>query len=374
MRRALEALVAAAAAVLVAGVAPAASGAPPERPPVVDGSGLQRGLDDIVATGAVGALAEVHDGRRVWRGTSGVAVVGTDRRVPRHGSFRAGSITKSFVATVVLQLVDEGRLRLDDPIERWLPGAVPDGARITVRELLDQTSGLPDVVPTLPKPPDPQFYADRWRTWTADELVQRALAQPTVSDPGTEFHYSSTNYLLLGEVVEAVTGRSYAAAVRHRIIRPLRLRQTSMPGTSPRIPGPHPHGYVPSPDGSRLLDFTKMNPSLFGAAGELVSSAADLDRFFDALLGGRLLPRDLLREMKAPGVPGSPYGLGLFVRDTTCGVRVYGHDGDALAYQSWSYSTADRRSRVTIALTPDFAGDTDEVVDAFLDRAFCVHA
>jgi D-alanyl-D-alanine carboxypeptidase len=340
-------------------------------PAAASTSGLQTGLDGVVSAGAVGALAEVRDGPVGWRGTSGVAELGTTRPVPVDGRFRAGSITKTFVATVVLQLVAERRLRLDDPVARWLRG-VPDGHRITVRELLDHTSGVPDVVPTLPKPPDPEFYADRWRTWTTAEQVQRALADPpTFTPPGSGWSYSSTDYLLLAQIVERATGRSYAAEIERRILRPLRLHDTVLPGTSPRIPGPHPHGYVPAPDGS-LLDFTAMNPSLFGAAGELISTTADLNRFYAALFGGRLLPRQLLADMTHPTVQsGRRYGLGLFVRQTSCGVRLYGHDGDALAYQAWAYSTVDGRHQVALAFTPNFHGDTDAAVDAFLDKAFC---
>jgi D-alanyl-D-alanine carboxypeptidase len=362
------------AASAAAGAAPAAATSHGAARAAPHGGELQEGLDGIVADGAVGALAEVRQGRHVWRGTSGVAQLGTSRPVPVDGRFRAGSITKSFVATVVLQLAAERRLALNDPVATWLPGVVPDGHRITVRELLNQTSGLYDVVPTLPKPPTQEFFDNRWRTWTTAELVRRALAHPpTFEPPGSAWAYSSTNYLVLAEVVEKVTGRSYAEEIERRILRPLRLRDTSLPGTSPWIRGPHPHGYVPTEqdDQPRLLDYTEMNPSVFGAAGELISTTADLDRFFAALLGGRLLPRHLLHEMTTPGITGGRYGLGLFLRDTSCGVRVYGHDGDALAYQSWSYSTADRRRQVTVALTPDFRGDLDDAVDGFLDKAFC---
>ena len=360
----------AAATTLAVVAAPAAAGAAPER---ADRVGLQTRLDAVVAAGAVGALAEVRDEQGVWRGTSGVAELGTTRPVPVRGRFRAGSITKTFVATVVLQLVARGRLRLGDPLERWLPGVVPDGRHITVRQLLNHTSGLYDVLDTLPMPPGQEFLDNRWRTWTASELVQRALAHPpSFEPPGSAFEYSNTNYLMLGQIVEEVTGRSYGREIERRVIRPLRLHGTSVPGTSPRIRGPHPHGYVPTgPDGEDLLDYTEMNPSVMGASGEMISTTRDLNRFFDALLRGRLLPDHLLDEMKTPGVAGGRYGLGLARRDTTCGVRVYGNDGDALTYQSWSFSTEDRRRQATIALTPDFAGDPDEAVDAFLDRAFC---
>ncbi|WP_129666103.1 serine hydrolase domain-containing protein [Phytoactinopolyspora endophytica] len=368
--RALRALVTTTTALAVI-AAPAAATAAPEE---ADRAGLQRRLDDVVATGAVGVLAEVRDEHGVWRGTSGVAELGKTREVPTRGRFRAGSITKTFVATVALQLVDEGRLRLEDTVEAWLPGVVPDGDRITVRQLLNHTSGLYDYKDTLTVPPKPEFLDNRWRTWTSTELVRRALANPpTFEPPGSAYAYSNTGYLLLGQIVEEATDRSYGEQIERRIIRPLRLRGTSLPGTFPLIPGPHPHGYVPiQQDGEMdLVDFTVMNPSLFGAGGEMISTTTDLNRFVAALLGGRLLPIDLLEEMRTPGVEDGMYGLGLAWRDTSCGVRVYGNDGDALAYQSWSYSTPDRSRQVTVALTPDFRGDPDDAVDAFLDKAFC---
>ena len=270
--------------------APAATAASeqPDRP------GLQERLDDVVAAGAVGALAVVRDGHRGWRGNSGVAELGTTRAVPVHGRFRIGSITKTFVATVVLQLVGEGRLRLDDPVEKWLPGVVPDGDRITVRQLLNHTSGLYDYRLTLPLPPSQEFLDNRWRTWTAAEQIERAVAHPpTFEPPGSAFAYSNTNYLVLGQIIEKVTGRSYGKEIERRIIRPLRLHRTSVPGTSPWIRGPHPHGYAP-------VERRRRHPHRRLHRDEPVvvrrrwrddlHAPADLHRFFAALLGGRLLP------------------------------------------------------------------------------------
>ena len=294
--------------------------------------------------------------------------------MPVRGRFRAGSIAKTFVATVVLQLVGKGRLRLDDTVEAWLPGVVPDGDRITARQLLNHTSGLYDYLPTLPLPPRPEFLDNRWRTWTSAELVQRALANPpTFEPPGSAFAYSNTNYLLLGQIIEKVTGRPYGEEIERRLIRPLRLRDTEVPGTSPRIRGPHPHRYVPiqQDDGVHLVDYTELNPSVMGASGEMISTTTDLNRYFAALLGGRLLPDHLLDEMKTPGTESRKYGLGLAWRDTSCGIRVYGNDGDALAYLSWSFSTEDGHRQATVALTPDFSGNPDDAVDASLDKAIC---
>ncbi|WP_246088173.1 serine hydrolase domain-containing protein [Nocardioides albertanoniae] len=365
--RARLGLVAALAAVLASSTAmvPSAAYAGEDR------DALQRRLDDVVPAGAIGALAEVRTDRGVWRGTSGVAEIGTSREVPVRGSFRAGSVMKSFLATVVLQLVGEGRLRLDDSIERWLPGVVPGGDRITLRQLLAHTSGLYDVVRTLPLPPDPRFVENRWHTWSATDLIERGLAQPPTHAPGAAFSYTSTGYLLLGQVVEEVTGATYAAEIERRIIGPLHLRHTMLPGTSPWIPRPHPHGYAQVEGAAELVDVTEMNPSLFGAAGEIVSSAGDLNRFFAALLGGRLLPARLLAEMKTPGIPGETYGLGLRWEDTSCGVPVYGHDGDAVAYQTWSFVTADGRRQATLAVTRSYEGDADDAAAEFIDQALC---
>jgi D-alanyl-D-alanine carboxypeptidase len=350
---------------------PAAATAAHEKP---DRAELQSRLDYVVTAGAVGALAEVRDEYGVWRGSSGTAALGTTRTVPERGRFRVGSITKTFVATITLQLVHERRLRLDDTVDVLLPGVAPDGDRITVRHLLNHTSGLYDYLHTLPMPPTQEFLDNRWRTWTASELVRPAVANPLMFEPGSAFAYSNTNYVLLGRVIERVTGQPYGEEIRRRIIRPLRLHGTYIPGTSTRIRGPHPHGYVPARlDGEvRLLDYTEMNPSVMGASGEMTSTTADLNRFFAALLGGRLLPDHLLDAMKTPGVEGARYGLGLaFWRDTSCGVRVYGNDGDALAYHSWSFITEDQRQQVTVAVTPEFPGEPDAYVDALLDAALC---
>lgn len=369
MRRALQASL---AATTVMAVMAAPSVATP--PQDADRTALQERLDRIVDDGAVGAVAQVRDEDGSWRSTSGVAELGTTRTVPVNGRFRVGSITKTLVATVVLQLVDEGRLRLEDPVETWLPEVVPNGERITVRHLLNHTSGVYDYLKTLPPPSSQEFIDNRLRTWTADELVQRAVVHPpTFETPGSAFAYSNTNYVLLGQIIEGATDQSYGVQIERRVTRPLRLHDTILPGTFPRIRGPHPHGYLPiQRDGEMsLVDYTEMNPSVMGASGEMISSTKDLDRFFAALLGGRLLPQHLLEEMKTPGVTSRMYGLGLSWRDTTCGIRAYGNDGDALAYVSYSFTSADLQRHVTVALTPNFQREPDEAIDAFLDEAMC---
>ncbi len=328
---------------------------------------LQQGLARMVAGGATGALAEVRAGDTVWHGTSGTAVAGTTEPVPANGRFRAGSVTKTFLATVVMQLVAQGRIGLDQPVATWLPGRIPAGDKITVRELLGHTSGLYDVTDTLPLNPPSAFLPLRWRTWTSEELVDRAIAQPSLFDPGTDYHYSSTDYEVLGLIVQQVTGRTWAQEIERRILHPLRLYDTSLPGTDPHIRGPHAHGYLPDDPGP--IDITEMNPTVYGSAGALISSTHDLNRFFAALLDGRLLPPAQLREMTSVVSP-SQSGLGLERLQLSCGRVAYGHDGDALGYSTWSFRTVDRRHQVTVSMTWG-TGRPSDAARAFVDEALC---
>ena len=333
---------------------------------------LQERLDELVATGAAGALVEVRDERGTWRGASGVAELGTSRPVLANGHFRAGSVTKAFVATVTLQLVAEGRLRLDDAVERWLPGAVPGGAGVTVRRLLNHTSGLYDYTRALPLLDQAGFQSIRWRSWDPRELVRLATDQPPLFDPGARWSYSSTNYILLALIIEQVTGHPYGAEVEGRIIRPLGLPATFLPGTSIRVPGPHARGYLPDRNGQAPpLDVTEFNPSAAWAAGEIISTAADLNRFFVGLLGGGLLGVATLREMTTLAPGARDYGLGLRRRVLACGITAYGHEGDAIGYSSWSFTTADTRRCVTVSVSWGTGRPDDP--DTLLSNALCAH-
>ncbi|WP_181558031.1 serine hydrolase domain-containing protein [Actinoplanes lutulentus] len=313
---------------------------------------LQAALDDITAGSAVGALARV----RGTEATSGVTMLGSDQAVHPDSRFRAGSITKPFIATVVLQLVGEGRLALDDVVRNRLPGLLPDG--ITVRHLLQHTSGLPNYTNS------PAFGAVfsgpadlvrlRYRTWTPRELLGFVDGMPLRFEPGTDWWYANTNYVLLGLLIERVTGSAYATEIRRRILRPLGLRGTELPGTDPHLRGPHPHGYVPAPaPAPGPVDITVFNPSLAGAAGEIISTTADLNTFFRALVTGRLLRPAEQRELLTfrRGTPDYDYGLGLMTKLLPSGVRVWGHSGDFLdAYWTESWTTGDRS--LTVATTP----------------------
>lgn len=204
--------------------------------------------------GAPGALVESHDRRGGKVLTCGVADIRSQGPIRAGSAFRIGSRTKVFVATVVLQLVGENRVALDTPVERSLPGVVRgpggDGRVITVRQLLRHTTGLPDCLAYLSPGEilkDPLAHRD------THDLVDLALAHPpTFHEPGHGWKYSNTNYLLAGMLSERVTGHPYGEEIRGRIITPLGLHATSVPGDSPVIPGVRPQGYARPAEGALL--------------------------------------------------------------------------------------------------------------------------
>ena len=303
-------------------------------------------VEKVVDAGSPGALLLVDDGSSRKEKTSGLAVVKGRVPLDAHDRFRVGSITKTFVAVVVLQLVGEHRLALGDTVERWLPGLIPDGGRITLRQLLAHRSGLADYAD------DADFVrrtvAQPRRLWTPRELVAVALAEGRVAPPGKDFAYASTNYVLLGMVIERATGRSLGRQLRSRIFAPLGLRDTVF-AYDLRNSRPYAHGYAPSQhDGivgslATARDRSTVNTSWAWAAGSIVSTARDLSRFFGALLQGRLLSPRLLELMRP--APGSRYGLGLAGFRTPCGAAI-GHTGALLGTVSAAWNSVDGRRRV----------------------------
>jgi D-alanyl-D-alanine carboxypeptidase len=332
----------------------------------IDRGELRRLLHQIVAAGAPGAAARVRDEHGVTQAGSGVADLRTGRPMRPGLHYRVGSVTKPFVATVVLQLVAEGRVSLSDTVERWLPGILPYGDQVTIRQLLNHTSGVPDY--TLE--PIVQLYTDpqaRFRAWTPRELVALVADQPPDFPPGTAWSYSNTGYVLAGMIVEAATGHKLGQELARRIFRPLGLRDTFFPVNRPTIPRPYARGYsLPlGQEQGPLLDFTVLNPSVAWAAGALVSNLGDLEHFFRALLRGRLLPPRLLAAMTTPvptGQPGFGYGLGLIVIDTPAG-RLLGHDGAIPGFLNIVLSTEDGRRQVGVMMNEEFA--TAAVSEAF---------
>jgi D-alanyl-D-alanine carboxypeptidase len=326
---------------LLAGLAAPAAAQPAPAPPVTSPAEFQRLLDTLVTAGAPGAIGRLEDDGRTIRRVSGVANLRTGQRPRPVQTFRAASQTKVFVATTVLQLVAAGRVRLDDPVGRYLPRLLPDGDRITVRQLLNHTSGLFDpqveVYQTLQ-----DVYDLRYEHWTPRQVVAMAVDNGLLFPPGSAFSYSNTNYVVAGLLIERITGTSIARQLQRRFIRPLGLRHTWFPVDTPALPPPRLHGYMPLDLEEPLVDadITRFNPSFFWAAGALVSNVDDLDRFYDALLDGRLLPRRLLAEMLTPvdtGAPGVGYGLGLEIYSLPCGAVAVGHTGALPGFNSGTF-------------------------------------
>jgi D-alanyl-D-alanine carboxypeptidase len=313
-------------------------------------------LNDVVSTGVPGIIARVQDGREIRLAAAGVADLATGAALQPQARFRVGSISKTFVATVVLQLVGERRLALDEPVARWLPGLLADGNRITVRELLNHTSGLFDYTA------DPTLLAGivHNRVWDPTELVAIAERHPSTFPPGSAWGYSSTNYIVAGLLVEAVTHHPLARELQQRIFGPLRLDDTSFPVATAYIRGDHAHGYVPTTfvptPGGKPFDVTAFNPSHAWAAGAIVSDAADLSRFYRDLMDGRLLPPRLLREMKTTVAenPADPtyfrYGLGIERVQDPCGTN-WGHTGAIFGYQDMTYWNEQTGRTVVLADT-----------------------
>ena len=325
-----------------------------------------------------GVFAQVRDGHRTWNLAAGVADLDTGRPVRPWFRQRVGSVTKTFVATTVLQLVGERRVRLDAPIARYLPGLVPGdlGRQVTVRMLLNHTSGLGEYDRVLI--PDAEALArQQFRTVTPYELIRIGLSQPPTNAPGERWSYSNTNYIILGLLIERLTGHRYATEVSRRIIGPLHLRDTYFPGTDPYIRGPHSKAYVQWTDGS-MRDFSDFNMSWAWAAGELISTMADLNRFYRALLTGRLLSPALLAQMQTtvPFDPGMPeqggYGLGLYWVPLPCG-RAWGHNGGVIGYTTDSFHRADARRQVSVSQNANNAplDEAYEVHFTFLATALC---
>jgi len=307
---------------------------------------LQRNLDILHGDGVVGATGQVRDGADRIAASSGTARQDGPEPVPFDSEFRMGSDTKTFVAVVMLQLVDEGKVRLDDTVERWLPGVVAgngnDGAKITIRNLLQHTSGLFNYTADLFAVFSiDDYYATRFRHYEPRQLVAVAVSHPPNFAPGTSWSYSNTNYILAGMIIKQVTGREWSAEVGTRILAPLGLVHTFDPGDQPGLPPPHAVGYSTIEWGQPLVDVTLYNHTWGGAAGSLVSTTGDLTQFWRALQAGKLLSPARMAEMHdtvpatelAAVVPGIRDGLGVFWTPTRCG-GYWNHLGDTFGFST----------------------------------------
>ncbi|MEU9173213.1 serine hydrolase domain-containing protein [Streptomyces sp. NPDC048420] len=340
--------------------------------------GTRQAVRAAVKDGVPGVTLTAKDGRRTWSTTAGVGNLKTHAPRSADDRYRVGSITKTFVSTVLLQLEAQGRLSLDDKVEKWLPGVVHgnghDGSRITLRQLLNHTSGIFNYTAdeTFGRTYflKDGFLRHRYDTKTPEQLVAVAMTHKPDFAPGASWNYSNTNYVLAGMVIEKATGRPYGEEIRRRVIDPLHLTGTSVPGTRVTVPQPSSRAYskLARTATGPTYDVTKLNPSIASSAGEMISDSADLNRFYTALLKGRLLPPKQLKEMKTTvtveGIPNAGYGLGLLDRELSCGVHVWGHDGGIHGSNSVAVTTADGRHSLAFNFNGDWSGDTDAVVEA----------
>jgi len=320
-----------------------------------------------VIPGAVLRITSPTEGE--WTGTFGTGTIGQDDPLTVDDHIRAGSITKTMTSTVILQLVQEGRLSLDDTIGRFRPG-VPNGDRITIAQLAEMRSGLYSY--TF----DPTFNAtldnEPGKTWTPDELLAIAFAHPPDAEPGTTFEYSNTNIVLLGLVIEQLTAKPLEDAFAERIFAPLGMAQTSLPvRTDATMPAPHPQGYsfgtnvstmqtyaLPADQQAAALagtlrpnDETGANPSWAWAAGGVISTVPDLFTYVQALVGGRLLDAPTQRarmDSIRPTDPAHPDGGGYGIGIAQFGPLI-GHDGQLPGFMTFAGQDPTTGLTITIA-------------------------
>ena len=311
-------------------------------------AGLQQAADQLVADGVPGVIIMTRRGQQVSNVVAGLADKATGQPMQPQDKVRIGSITKTFAATVVLQLAAERRLSLNDSVQKWLPGVITGHgyhpAQITIRQLLQQTSGIRDYTSA------PGFLteANQAKTWQPQQLVDIALR---IGPPVHGWLYSNTNYILLGMIIQKVTGQSPATEISRRILVPLGLRGTSFPLTSTQIPAPYAHGYYGPIDVTNAL-----NPSNAWAAGAMISTVDDVARFYRALLEGRLLPPVQQHEM-LDAIPvtdtsrgelfAEHYGLGIYSVQLSCGTA-WGHDGGILGFNAYAYTSPDGNRQAVI--------------------------
>ncbi|MBB5122997.1 beta-lactamase [Streptomyces eurocidicus] len=370
MRKRLALTALALATAVTAGFAAPATAAGPDP--------VRQGLETLVRSDrAPGALASVMDANGKFRTyTAGTGDRDTHAKVPRDGQVRIGSVTKTFTAVVVMQLVGEGKIRLNDRVDDHLPGLVRgkgiDGHHITVQQLLQHTSGLPD------------FEDD-----VTDDILERRYLSPRDSldialkheaafEPGTKWSYSNTNYLVAGLIVEKVTGRPLAEQIDKRIIQPLGLRHTYFPAPGETaIRERHPQGYhQDEPPVSPPRDVTEIDPSASWAAGAMVSTNSDLNRFFSALLKGGLLPDTQLEQMLTTipvrkGEDRYSMGLGIMKVRLSKDCVAWGHNGGIPGYGTWAMATADGRAASATMTREPKTGDALTHLEGVVDAALC---
>ncbi len=318
---------------------------------------LQRGLERLVAApgGPVGAIATLYRNGRTIVLRAGRADV-TRPGAPRlDDHMRLASVAKAFSGAVALHLVAQCRFGLDQTIRQLLPGLPRAWSKVTVREMLDHTSGLPDY--TQSEGFAKQAETDPHGFVTPAKVIGWVRGKRLVFPPGSRYEYSNTDNIVVGLIAERVTGQSYATLLRKLVFRPARLTETSFPTRRIALPSPFIHGYAVAPESKPKDVTTLLSPSGAWASGAIVSTPADLGRFIRADLGLRFFGvaqrRQQFRFVRGSSSPAGPgtnsAGLAIFRYRTRCGT-VYGHTGNFPGYTQWAAATANGRRSVTTSL------------------------
>ncbi|HDR7992789.1 TPA: beta-lactamase family protein [Bacillus cereus] len=317
-----------------------------------DRTSVKKAMRDALQLGYPGILAQISKGGKTWSYTAGIADLRTKKPMKTDFRFRIGSVTKTFIATVLLQLAGENRLNLDDSIEKWLPGVIQgngyDSNQITIRQILNHTSGIADYV----KSKDFDMK-DTKKAYTAEEFVKMGISLSPEFAPAKGWSYSNTGYVVLGMLIEKVTGNSYAEEVENRIIEPLELSNTFLPGNSTVIPGTkHARGYERYDGENELKDVTYSNPG--SSDGDMISTAEDLNKFFSYLLSGKLLKEQQLKQMLTTvptGIEGiDGYGLGIYETKLHNGISIWGHAGGVPGFSTFAGGTLGGKHLLAINL------------------------
>ncbi|NIY67912.1 serine hydrolase domain-containing protein [Streptomyces malaysiensis] len=344
---------------------------------------LQAGAEKGVSDGYPGVIGLIRNGDSTEYVHAGVGNISTKTDADPKAKFRIASNTKTFTATVLLQLEGEGKLSLDDSVAKWLPDAVNangyDGSKITIRELLNHTSSLPDYAADAQLSGAYYNNTDPDKAWAPQQLVNIALRQHAPqSAPGEKFGYANTNYVLAGMVIKAVTGNEPGDEIQKRIIEPLNLNDTKF-ATDSSISGNHLHGYSYS-FLFGMRDVTASNVQIFSTAGAIVSTLDDMATFQRALMTGKLLAPEQLKELKttvpesSDGSKDITAGLGIGRVKLSCGKVAWGHTGAVLGYYSEWLISEDGKTEVIHANTEDHMqsgtrGQTD--THEAMEKAFC---
>jgi D-alanyl-D-alanine carboxypeptidase len=315
-----------------------------------DASAVTSAVQRVMGTASIpGAIVGVwRPGQPAYVRAFGVRNRRTRQAMSTGLYMRIGSETKTFTVTAVLQLVDRHKLGLDDPIGRYIRG-VPDGNLITIRELAEMRSGLPSY--TANQAWVKRLQANPFRPWTPRQLLPYAYSQKMLFKPGTSFNYSNTNTVLLGLLVQRLSGESLPVYITRHILNPLHLKHTSFP-TNARFPSPHASGYTNQTANGKVADATNWNPTWGWAAGAMISNLSDMRAWAKDVATGRLLTRRTQaqreRFLRAPGFGSAGYGLGLF----KVGGWI-GHNGSLPGYQTLVVYLPSRRATMVILANSD---------------------